>query len=219
MSHKEFENIKADISLADDFDSPREIPLMPLRNTVLYPQQVIPLYIGRERSLRLLDEILPETKLIAVVAQKDISTENPKEDDLYSWGTLAQVLKIFDMPDKSKSAIVQGIERIQILQVTQETPFYKAVVRRVHEISYANDIKNQALVSNLYNQFQTLVDKAQYLTNEHLDVVKVIRDPGRLADKIVSILNIQVSEKQSICLLYTSPSPRDLSTSRMPSSA
>ncbi|MCD6234227.1 MAG: endopeptidase La [Candidatus Marinimicrobia bacterium] len=198
MSHKEFENIKADISLADDFDSPREIPLMPLRNTVLYPQQVIPLYIGRERSLRLLDEILPETKLIAVVAQKDISTENPKEDDLYSWGTLAQVLKIFDMPDKSKSAIVQGIERIQILQVTQETPFYKAVVRRVHEISYANDIKNQALVSNLYNQFQTLVDKAQYLTNEHLDVVKVIRDPGRLADKIVSILNIQVSEKQSI---------------------
>jgi len=198
MSHKEFENIKADISLADDFDSPREIPLMPLRNTVLYPQQVIPLYIGRERSLRLLDEILPETKLIAVVAQKDISTENPKEDDLYSWGTLAQVLKIFDMPDKSKSAIVQGIERIQILQVTQETPFYKAVVRRVHEISYTNDIKNQALVSNLYNQFQTLVDKAQYLTNEHLDVVKVIRDPGRLADKIVSILNIQVSEKQSI---------------------
>ncbi|BFN37321.1 endopeptidase La [Fidelibacter multiformis] len=198
MSHKEFENIKADISLADDFESPQEIPLMPLRNTVLYPQQVIPLYIGRERSLRLLDELLPETKLIAVVAQKDISTENPKEDDLYSWGTLAQVLKIFDMPDKSKSAIVQGIERIQILKVTQESPFYKAVVRRVHEISYTNDVKTQALVSNLYNQFQTLVDKAQYLTNEHLDVVKVIRDPGRLADKIVSILNVQVSEKQSI---------------------
>lgn len=198
MSHKEFENIKADISLADDFESPQEIPLMPLRNTVLYPQQVIPLYIGRERSLRLLDELLPETKLIAVVAQKDISTENPKEDDLYSWGTLAQVLKIFDMPDKSKSAIVQGIERIQILKVTQESPFYKAVVRRVHEISYTNDVKTQALASNLYNQFQTLVDKAQYLTNEHLDVVKVIRDPGRLADKIVSILNVQVSEKQSI---------------------
>ncbi|MGC9513909.1 MAG: endopeptidase La [Fidelibacterota bacterium] len=198
MSHKEFENIKADISLADDFESPQEIPLMPLRNTVLYPQQVIPLYIGRERSLRLLDELLPETKLIAVVAQKDISTENPKEDDLYSWGTLAQVLKIFDMPDKSKSAIVQGIERIQILKITQETPFYKAVVRRVHEISYTNDVKTQALVSNLYNQFQALVDKAQYLTNEHLDVVKVIRDPGRLADKIVSILNVQVSEKQSI---------------------
>ncbi|HAE86435.1 TPA: endopeptidase La [Candidatus Marinimicrobia bacterium] len=198
MSHKEFENIKADISLADDFESPREIPLMPLRNTVLYPQQVIPLYIGRERSLRLLDELLPETKLIAVVAQKDISTENPKEDDLYSWGTLAQVLKIFDMPDKSKSAIVQGIERIQILKITQESPFYKAVVRRVHEVSYTNDVKTQALVSNLYNQFQTLVDKAQYLTNEHLDVVKVIRDPGRLADKIVSILNVQVSEKQSI---------------------
>lgn len=198
MSHKEFENIKADITLADDFDSPQDIPLMPLRNTVLYPQQVIPLYIGRERSLRLLDEILPETKLIAVVAQKDISTENPKEDDLYTWGTLAQVLKIFDMPDKSKSAIVQGIERIQILKVTQEAPYYKAVVRRVHEISYANDVKTQALVSNLYNQFQTLVDKAQYLTNEHLDVVKIIKDPGRLADKIVSVLNVQVSEKQSI---------------------
>jgi ATP-dependent Lon protease len=198
MSNKDFENVKIDISLADEFDSPREIPLMPLRNTVLYPHQVIPLYIGRERSLRLLDEILPENKLIAVVAQKDIGTENPGENDLYTWGTLAQVLKIFDMPDKSKSAIVQGIERIQILNVIQETPFYKAVVRRVHEITYSNDIKTQALVTNLYNQFQTLVDKAQYLTNEHLDVVKVIREPGRLADKIVSVLNIQVSEKQSI---------------------
>jgi len=198
MSHKDFENIAADITLADDFDSPREIPIMPLRNTVLFPQQVIPLYIGRERSLQLLEDTLPSAKLIAVVAQKDISTENPKEDELYTWGTLAQILKTFDMPDKSKSAIVQGIERIQIYQITQESPYYKGIVRRVHEISYTSDIKTQSLVSNLYNQFQILVEKAQYLTNEHLDVIKIIKDPGRLADKIVSVLNIQVSEKQSI---------------------
>jgi ATP-dependent Lon protease len=198
MSPKEYENIAADITLADEFDSPKEIPVMPLRNTVLFPQQVIPLYIGRERSLQLLEDIMPSSKLIAVVAQKDIGTENPKEDELYTWGTLAQVLKIFDMPDKSKSAIVQGIERIQIHQLTQETPYYKGIVRRVHEISYSNDNKIQSLVTNLYNQFQSLVNKAQYLTNEHLDVIRIIKDPGRLADKITSVLNVQVSEKQNI---------------------
>ncbi len=198
MSPKEYENIAVDITLADEFDSPKEIPVMPLRNTVLFPQQVIPLYIGRERSLQLLEDIMPSSKLIAVVAQKDIGTENPKEDELYTWGTLAQVLKIFDMPDKSKSAIVQGIERIQIHQLTQETPYYKGIVRRVHEISYSNDNKIQSLVTNLYNQFQSLVNKAQYLTNEHLDVIRIIKDPGRLADKITSVLNVQVSEKQNI---------------------
>ncbi|MDD3807234.1 MAG: endopeptidase La, partial [Candidatus Marinimicrobia bacterium] len=113
-------------------------------------------------------------------------------------GTLAQVLKVIDMPDKSKSAIVQGIDRIKIIKLTQEKPYYKAIVQRVHEISYPNDDNIQALVRNLYNQFQTLVEKAQYLTSEHLDVVRVIKDPGELADKIASILNVQVNEKQNI---------------------
>jgi len=92
--------------VADDVDS---YPVMPLRNTVLFPQQVIPTYIGRERSLKLIDDLPQGKKLLVVVAQEDGSMENPEPDDLYAWGTLAVVLKVFDMPDKSKSAIIQGL--------------------------------------------------------------------------------------------------------------
>ena len=97
----------------DDFDIKQtdQYPVMPLRNTVLFPQQVIPIYIGRERSLKLINELDPKKRYIVVVAQEDGSIEDPKPEDLYSYGTLAQVLKVFDMPDNSKSAIVQGISK------------------------------------------------------------------------------------------------------------
>jgi ATP-dependent Lon protease len=85
---------------------PEILSIMALRNTVLFPQQVIPIYVGRERSLKLIED-LPETKRrIVVVAQKDGSVELPDKEDLYEWGTIAQVLKIFNMPDGSKSAIM-----------------------------------------------------------------------------------------------------------------
>ena len=105
-------------------DTPRKIegkdevleiyPILPLRNTVLFPQQIIPIYVGRKKSLKLIAD-LPKggKKYIVVVAQKDGSVENPTKSDMYEYGTLAMVMKVFDMPDKSKSAIVQGLERVK----------------------------------------------------------------------------------------------------------
>ena len=95
-------------------------PVMPLRNTVLFPQQVIPIYIGREKSLKLVNSLGKENKRIVVVAQEDGSVEDPRPEDLYSYGTLAVVLKVFDMPDNSKSAIVQGVDRVKILSYIVE---------------------------------------------------------------------------------------------------
>ena len=90
-------------------------PILPLRNTVLFPQQIIPIYVGREQSLKLVDNLKgSKNKHIVVVAQKDSSVEVPDIDDLYQWGTLANIMKVFDMPDGSKSAIVQGLDRVKI---------------------------------------------------------------------------------------------------------
>ena len=97
----------------------KQYPVMPLKNTVLFPQQVIPIYVGREKSLKLIEELPDKNKYLVVVAQQDGSIEDPKEDDLYSYGTLALVLKTFDMPDNSKSAIVQGVDRVKILKFNQ----------------------------------------------------------------------------------------------------
>ena len=102
--NKELEKVKS-IGNGDQ----NSYPVMPLRNTVLFPQQVIPIYIGREKSLKLINSLGKGNKRIIVVAQEDGSIEDPKPEDLYSYGTLAVVLKVFDMPDNSKSAIVQGL--------------------------------------------------------------------------------------------------------------
>ena len=106
LSEKDIENIS--------LEGTDEYPVMPLRNTVLFPQQVIPIYIGREKSLKLISDYEADNnkKYIIVVAQEDGSIEDPEIQDLYSYGTLATVLKVFGMPDNSKSAIVQGVTRV-----------------------------------------------------------------------------------------------------------
>ncbi|HDR05800.1 MAG TPA: endopeptidase La [Candidatus Marinimicrobia bacterium] len=198
MSAKDYDYIQPpDTSIADAFNSPHEIAVMPLRNTTLFPQQVIPLYIGRDRSLRLLEKLSGRPKTIVVVAQKDGAVENPKTEDLYEVGTLAQILKIFDMPDKSKSAIVQGIERVRILNITQEDPYYLAEVQREKE-EFIHDLRTEALTVNLRKIFINLVKKTQYLSEEHIGIIGNINEPGRLVDRIISLVNLPVHEKQSI---------------------
>ena len=180
--------------VADDVDS---YPVMPLRYTVLFPQQVIPTYIGRERSLKLIDDLPQGKKLLVVVAQEDGSMENPEPDDLYAWGTLAVVLKVFDMPDKSKSAIIQGLDRVKLLSFTQKEPYFKAVVERVED-NEEEDLEVEALASNVRNSFQELIKIAPYLTDEHSGILTNITKVGRLADRVISLVTIPTKEKQDI---------------------
>jgi len=179
---------------AKDVDS---YPVMPLRNTVLFPQQVIPTYIGRERSLQLIDDLPKGKKLLVVVAQEDGSMENPEPDDLYAWGTLAVVLKVFDMPDNSKSAIIQGLDRVKLQSFTQQDPYFKAVVERVED-DEEEDIEIEALASTVRNSFQELVKIAPYLTDEHSGILTNITKLGRLSDRVISLVTIPTKEKQDI---------------------
>ena len=115
-------------------------PVLPLRNTILFPNQIIPIYIGRKQSLDLISDISDlEKKYIVVVAQKDGAVENPKNDDIYEYGTLSTVMKIFDMPDKSKSAIVQGIMRVKLESITQNTPYFTGLVSRIKDENIDQD--------------------------------------------------------------------------------
>ena len=122
-------------------------PVLPLRNTVLFPNQIIPIYIGRKQSLNLIEDISKlEDKKIIVVAQRDGKVELPKKDDFYSVGTLATVMKIFDMPDNSKSAIVKGIRRVNIVKYSQIDPYFKSTFRRFWNLNTkctnSNDYEN-----------------------------------------------------------------------------
>jgi len=182
----------------DKVSATEQYPIMPLRNTVLFPQQVIPIYIGREKSLKLVNELDPNNKHIVVVAQEDGSIEDPAPEDLYTYGTLAIVLKVFDMPDTSKSAIVQGIERIKILKYVEKDPYYRGVVQRIEDVNPKNDLELDALVKNLKSNFNELIKVAPSLTEEHSGMLNNIQKPSRMADRAISLLTVSNSEKQDI---------------------
>ncbi len=174
-----------------------KFPIMPLRNTVLFPQQIIPIYIGREQSLKLIDDLPSGRKMLVVVAQKDGTIEVPTEEDLYHWGTLAVVMKIFDMPDNSKSAIVQGIARVSIKEYLTDGPYFQAIVKRVEE-SQDNSLEAGALVTNLRQIYHSLIEVVPYLTDEQAGVLSNIQDSARVADRAISMMNIPNQEKQEI---------------------
>lgn len=190
LSESEIENFK--VADADQY------PVMPLRNTVLFPQQVIPIYIGRERSLKLINELDPKNRYIVVVAQEDGSIEDPKPEDLYAYGTLAQVLKVFDMPDNSKSAIVQGISRVKILDYTNLEPYFYAAVESMEDEPISDELEVDALASNLRQAFEDLMKVAPNLTEEHSGMLKNIQKPNRLTDRAISVITISNQEKQEI---------------------
>ena len=177
--------------------SPETYPVMPLRNTVLFPQQVIPTYIGRDRSLKLIEDLPSGKKMIVVVAQQDGALENPGTDELYEWGTLAMVLKVFDMPDNSKSAIIQGVDRVKVLSFIQQEPYFKAAIQRVEDTEIEG-IESEAMSKSIRNVFEDLVKVAPYLTEEHSGVLSSISKPGRLADRVISLVTIPTLEKQEI---------------------
>lgn len=192
--------------MAEDIPQPTEkagasleiYPILPLRNTVLFPQQIIPIYVGREQSLKLISD-LPKVgkKYIVVVAQKDGSLENPTEKDLYECGTLAMVMKVFDMPDKSRSAIVQGLERVHVKEFISPDPYYKGLVEKVRG-SAPRTAELEGIAVNLQEIYKKLIEIAPYLSEEQYQAISNIQNPAKLADKAIALMNIPTNEKQDI---------------------
>ncbi len=183
------------VSDIDEINLTEVLPIMPLRNTVVFPHQVIPLAVGREKSLNLLKYIDEESKVIGLVSQKDGNIEEPKAKDLYDWGTAAMILKKFKMPDGSEQLIVQGIYRFKVLKYNQLDPHFEATVLPAQE-SVTRTVEVEALMNNLKMLFQKIVDLSPYLTGEHRVMVLNTDDPGKLSDVIASQVNFPVNEKQ-----------------------
>ena len=191
LSEKDIENI--------NIEGTEEYAVMPLRNTVLFPQQVIPIYIGREKSLKLISDLeLEKRKYIIVVAQEDGSVEDPSAEDLYSYGTLATILKVFAMPDNSKSAIVQGIARVKILDYLEKVPYFKAAASKVSDEPIADQLEIDDIVDNLRTSFSDLIKVAPNLTEEHTGMLSNIKKPNRLVDRAISLMTLPNQEKQEI---------------------
>jgi len=168
---------------------PPELPVLPLRDTVLFPNSFMPLAVARESSVRLIDDAIGGGKLIAVFTQRDATVEEPGQEDLYPIGTATHIHKMFKLPDGSLRLIVQGLARLRMEQVVSVKPYLRAtVVAAVEEIRDEDKLEIDALQRNIKTNFQQVVSLSPLLSDDLQTLALNISDPGKLADFIASSL-------------------------------
>ncbi|GJQ59709.1 MAG: endopeptidase La [Candidatus Scalindua sp. AMX11] len=182
----------------ESLEVPEEIPVLSLKDVVVFPQMVTALGVSTDQELKLLDTVLAANRFVVLVAQKDSDKENLETSDLYELGTASVVLQMLRMPDNSAKMLVQGIARVHIEAFTETDPFFKAKVKVARDEIDEVDVEIEALATNAKNQFTNMVTISPHLAEELKIVVVNIEPPGRLADLISSHLNISVPEKQEI---------------------
>lgn len=179
---------------------PDEIPVLPLRDTVLFPDSFMPLAVARDASIRLIDKALAEDQLVGVFTQREASIEEPTQDDLYSVGTITHIHKMFKLPDGSLRLIVQGLARVSLQNIIETDPFIRAAVSSAEEsVSDSDHLEIDALQRNINNNFQQIVSLSPLLSDDLQALSGNITDPGKLTDFIASSLTtLGTSAKQEI---------------------
>jgi ATP-dependent Lon protease len=174
------------------------LPVLPVRDTVLFPHAVLPLTVGRESSVQLINS-LGEDKTIVVVAQREARVDNPQPTDLYATGTLATVHKVVKMPNQSLFVFAEGLERVQLREFEQLQPFMRAKVESVPDVSVAKSAEEEALQRNVLTLFQQIIAGSPTLSDELATVAMNIDEGGRLVDFIASSLpTLSTRDKQEI---------------------
>jgi ATP-dependent Lon protease len=174
----------------------RSLPILPVRDTVLFPHAVLPLTVGRESSVQLINS-LGDDKTIVVVAQREARVDSPQPTDLYSIGTLAVVHKVVKMPNQSLFVFAEGLERVRLADFAQLSPFMRARVTTIPELIPPKDSEIEALQRNVLTLFQQIVAGSPTLSDELSTVAMNIEEPGRLVDFIASSLpSLSTADKQ-----------------------
>src|SRR5271156_4597032 len=176
----------------------RVLPVLPVRDTVLFPHAVLPLTVGRESSIQLIQS-LGDEKTIVVVAQRDARMDAPQPSDLYAYGTLATVHKVVKMPNQSLFVFTEGTERVKLGIFSQIEPFMTAAVEPVAEIAPPKGPEIEALQRNVLSEFQQIVTASPTLSDELQTIAMNIEEPGRLVDFIASSLPfLATTDKQEL---------------------
>ncbi|MAZ70295.1 endopeptidase La [Porticoccus sp.] len=174
-----------------------QLTMLPLRDVVVYPHMVIPLFVGREKSILALEEAMVQDKQILLVAQKAAAEDDPTPDDLYRVGTLATVLQMLKLPDGTVKVLVEGVERVTIQKI-DESPGYFVGVYEVMSDEVLSSKESEALMRSALTQFEQYVNLSKKIPSEVVSTVAGIEDPSRLADTLATHMALSVEQKQGI---------------------
>jgi len=201
---QEDEELLPFVAVAEDEEPVREdkygdvLPVMPLKNTVLFPGVIIPITVGRDKSIRALAKSQETDKYIAVLTQLDHRTEDPGFKDLYQTGTVARIVKLLKMPDGGQTVILQGRKRIQISEWTKEEPYLEARIAKKEHTSSSKDLEYQAMISSIQEKSRKIIELSPQIPNEAQLLLKNINNDRFLLHFISSNLNIPIEQKQEL---------------------
>ena len=182
---------------------PESLPILPLRNTVLFPGVVIPISAGRDKSIQLINEINKGSKVIGVVTQKDETNEEPEASDLYSIGTVARILRVLKMPDGNITVIIQGKKRFEIKEIVSTEPYLMATVNNVEEIKPdASEEEFNALIDSIKEVALDIIKYSPNIPSEASMAIKNIESNSFLVNFVSSNLNIKVAGKQALLEIH-----------------
>ena len=188
--------------LNDDQPIPSELPLLPLRNTVLFPGVVIPITVGRDKSIKAVSDAYKADKLIGVVSQKDSLVEEPVVSDLVDIGTIAKIIKLIKMPDGGTTVIIQGKKRFKVDEITSDDPYFKAKITVLGEEDLKNDKDFDAMVSSIKELAGQIIQLSPNLPSEASIILRNIENPAFLIHFVSSNLNSTIAEKQRLLEIH-----------------
>jgi len=174
-----------------------EFPVLPLRDIVVFPHMIVPLFVGREKSVRALEDVMKDDKQILLVAQKNAAQDDPAAEDIYQIGTVSTVLQLLKLPDGTVKVLVEGVQRARIVNYTNNPEFFEADAEMLDDTD-AEDQELEALSRTVVTQFEQYIKLNKKIPPEVLVSINQIESPGKLADTVASHLALKISEKQEL---------------------
>ncbi|HEU4384571.1 MAG TPA: endopeptidase La [Anaeromyxobacteraceae bacterium] len=185
-------------ALINKEDIPQVLPILPLRNSVFFPGGVLPLAVGRQKTIALIKDAVRDEQVIGVVTQRRAEEEDPGAADLYTVGTVARIVKLLKMGEDNYSLVVQGLARVRVLDLVQESPYLKARIEAVEDKTPVDDVEVEALAINLKKLAREVIELMPELPAAATELVDSITHPGHLADLIAANVDVPIEEKQQV---------------------
>ena len=183
----------------EQIEIPETLPMLPVRDIVVFPYMILPLFVGRDSSIKSVEESLSKSdRLILLSSQKDISDEHPSPEGIYTTGTVAMIMRMRKLPDGRIKILVQGLCKAKIKEFTQTQPYFAAKIEKIDENTNSSNPEAEALMRTIREQLERVIALGKVLTPDILMVLDDIADPSRLADLVASNLGLKVSEAQAL---------------------
>ncbi|MBI5187972.1 MAG: endopeptidase La [Nitrospirae bacterium] len=182
-----------------EIEIPDNVPVLPVRDIVVFPYMILPLFVGREMSIKAIDYSLNTNRMVLLLTQKDLNVENPAPDDLYSIGTVGMIMRMLKLPDGRVKILIQGLSKARILTYSQTEPFLKADIEKINDQKPASlTIEEEAQIRTIKEQLDRAVSLGKTILPDIMVVVENLDDPGRLADLIASNLGLKTEQAQEV---------------------